>query len=71
MAVTFKGFKIFSFLSYLWKTCSLPGAARNIVSGVKRLTYTAAFSQDNRYISCLFTLTSFLNKFLFFHPDIA
>lgn len=49
MAVTFKGFKIFSFRSYLWKTCSLPGSVRNIMSGTKRLTYTAAFSHDNRY----------------------
>jgi hypothetical protein len=49
MAVTFKGFKIFSFRSYLWKTCQLPGSVRNIMSGTKRLTYTAAFSYDNRY----------------------
>ncbi|CAF3624005.1 unnamed protein product [Rotaria sp. Silwood1] len=54
MAVTFKAFKIFSFRSYLWKTCLLPGSVRNIVSGAKRLTYTAAFSQDNRYcIACI------------------
>ncbi|CAF3329325.1 unnamed protein product [Rotaria socialis] len=54
MAVVFKGFKIFSFRSYLWKTCSLPGSVRNIMSGAKRLTYTAAFSQDNRYcIACV------------------
>ncbi|CAF1410127.1 unnamed protein product [Rotaria sordida] len=54
MAVTFKGFKIFSFRSYLWKTCVLPGSVRNIMSGAKRLTYTAAFSQDNRYcIACV------------------
>ncbi|CAF2396508.1 unnamed protein product [Rotaria sp. Silwood2] len=54
MAVTFKGFKIFSFRSYLWKTCLLPGSVRNIMSGYKRLTYTAAFSQDNRYlIACI------------------
>ena len=50
MAVIFKGFKIFSFRSYLWKTCFLPGSVRNIMSGTKRLTYTAAFSHDNRYI---------------------
>ena len=49
MAVIFKGFKIFSFRSYLWKTCLLPGSVRNIMSGTKRLTYTAAFSHDNRY----------------------
>ncbi|CAF4551274.1 unnamed protein product [Rotaria sp. Silwood1] len=54
MAVTFKGFKIFSFRSYLWKTCLLPGSVRNIMSGTKRLTYTAAFSHDNRYcIACV------------------
>ncbi|CAF5155478.1 unnamed protein product, partial [Rotaria magnacalcarata] len=54
MAVTFKGFKIFSFRSYLWKTCVLPGSVRNIMSGTKRLTYTAAFSHDNRYcIACI------------------
>ena len=54
MAVTFKGFKIFSFRSYLWKTCVLPGSVRNIMSGTKRLTYTAAFSHDNRYcIACV------------------
>ncbi|CAF4731675.1 unnamed protein product [Rotaria sp. Silwood1] len=54
MAVIFKGFKIFSFRSYLWKTCLLPGSVRNIMSGAKRLTYTAAFSQDNRYcIACV------------------
>jgi len=54
MAVTFKGFKIFSFRSYLWKTCLLPGGVRNIMSGTKRLTYTAAFSHDNRYcIACV------------------
>jgi hypothetical protein len=50
MAVTFKGYKIFSFRSYLWKTCVLPGGVRNIISGSKRLTYTAAFSHDNRYV---------------------
>ena len=50
MAVTFKGFKIFSFRSYLWKTCLLPGSVRNIMSGTKRLTYTAAFSHDNRFV---------------------
>jgi hypothetical protein len=49
MAVTFKGFKIFSFRSYLWKTCLLPGGVRNIMSGTKRLTYTAAFSHDNQF----------------------
>ena len=48
MAVTFKGFKIFSFRSCLWKTCLLPGSVRNIMSGTKRLIYTAAFSHDNR-----------------------
>lgn len=48
MAVTFKGFKIFSFRSYLWNTCLLPGGVRNIISGTKRLTYTAVFSHDNR-----------------------
>ena len=48
MAVLFKGFKIFSFRSYLWKTCFLPGSVRNIVSGGKRLTYPATFSHDNR-----------------------
>ncbi|CAF0996732.1 unnamed protein product, partial [Rotaria sordida] len=54
MAVIFKGFRIFSFRSYLWKTCLLPGSVRNIMSGAKRLTYTAAFSQDNRYcIACV------------------
>ncbi|CAF4058893.1 unnamed protein product, partial [Rotaria sp. Silwood2] len=54
MAVIFKGFRIFSFRSYLWKTCLLPGSVRNIMSGTKRLTYTAAFSQDNRYcIACV------------------
>lgn len=53
MAVTFKGFKIFSFRSYLWKTCSLPGGVRNIMSGTKRLTYTAAFSHDNRFVFLL------------------
>ncbi|CAF0870188.1 unnamed protein product [Adineta ricciae] len=54
MAVVFKGFKIFSFRSYLWKTCLLPGSVRNIMSGTKRLTYTAAFSHDNRYcIACV------------------
>ncbi|CAF3996682.1 unnamed protein product, partial [Rotaria sp. Silwood1] len=47
-------FKIFSLRSYLWKTCLLPGSVRNIMSGAKRLTYTAAFSQDNRYcIACI------------------
>lgn len=51
MAVTFKGFKIFSFRSYLWKTCVLPGSVRNIMSGAKRLTYPAAFSHDNRYVT--------------------
>jgi hypothetical protein len=50
MAVTFKGFKIFSFRSYLWKTCLLPGSVRNIMSGTKRLTYTAAFSHDNQFV---------------------
>ena len=50
MAVTFKGFKIFSFRSYLWKTCLLPGGVRNIMSGTKRLTYTAAFSHDNQFV---------------------
>ncbi|CAF1235202.1 unnamed protein product [Adineta steineri] len=54
MAVTFKGFKIFSFRSYLWKTCALPGGVRNIISGTKRLIYTAVFSHDNRYcIACV------------------
>ncbi|UJR21317.1 hypothetical protein I4U23_024408 [Adineta vaga] len=54
MAVTFKGFKIFSFRSYLWKTCALPAGVRNIISGTKRLTYTAAFSHNNRYcIACV------------------
>ncbi|CAF4505471.1 unnamed protein product, partial [Rotaria sp. Silwood2] len=43
MAVTFKGFKIFSFGSYLWKTCLLPGGVRNIISGTKRLTHTTTF----------------------------
>ncbi len=50
MAVTFKAFKIFSFRSYLWKTCFLPGGVRNIMSGTKRLTYTAAFSHDNQFV---------------------
>jgi hypothetical protein len=62
MAVTFKGFKIFSFRSYLWKTCALPGSVRNIMSGTKRLTYTAAFSHDNRLD---FVFSSFLFSFLF------
>ena len=62
MAVIFKGFKIFSFRSYLWKTCLLPGSVRNIMSGTKRLTYTAAFSHDNRYVS-MGNLS--LNKFFF------
>ena len=59
MAVTFKGFKIFSFRSYLWKTCLLPGGVRNIMSGTKRLTYTAAFSHDNQFV-CLFFLLNFV-----------
>ena len=50
MAVIFKGFRIFSFRSYLWKTCLLPGGVRNIMSGTKRLTYTAAFSHDNQFV---------------------
>ena len=50
MVVTFKGFKIFSFRSYLWTTCLLPGSVRNIMSGTKRLTYTAGFSHDNRCV---------------------
>ncbi|CAF2613760.1 unnamed protein product [Rotaria sp. Silwood2] len=54
MTVTFKGFKIFSFRSHLCKTCLLPGSVRNIMSGYKWLTYTASFSQDNRYlIACV------------------
>ncbi|CAF3101142.1 unnamed protein product, partial [Rotaria sp. Silwood2] len=53
MAVTFKGFKIFSFGSYLWKTCLLPGGVRNIISGTKRLTHTTTFSHDNRLVFVL------------------
>jgi hypothetical protein len=56
LAVTFKGFKIFSFRSYLWKTCVLPGGVRNIISGTKRLTYTAVFSHDNRSVISQLTL---------------
>jgi hypothetical protein len=66
MAVTFKGFKIFSFRSYLWKTCLLPAGVRNIMSGTKRLTYTSAFSHDNRFV-----LYSFLKMIDFYLLVIA
>ncbi len=66
MAVTFKGFKIFSFRSYLWKTCLLPGSVRNIMSGTKRLTYTAAFSHDNRY-DYYFNFFYLFNHFVFLY----
>ncbi|CAF4950195.1 unnamed protein product, partial [Rotaria sp. Silwood1] len=54
MTVTFKGFKIFSFGSYLWKTCLLPDGVHNIISGMEQLTHTTTFSHDNRYcIACV------------------
>jgi len=68
MAVTFKGFKIFSFRSYLWKTCLLPGSVRNIMSGTKRLTYTAAFSHDNQFV---FFSSQKFNYLFFFSYCIA
>lgn len=63
MAVMFKGFKIFSFRSYLWKTCLLPGSVRNIMSGTKRLTYPASFSHDNRYVR--FSIQRSIRSFFF------